>query len=645
MTPEEAARALGATLARSGITESALEIARTIARPLESEEHAIALPTISLGVRSASSSTSATDPRSDGETDLIAQGELGRGGMGIVHLAEQRSLGRDVAVKTVLAGGRSMARALVREARIMGSLEHPNLVPVHALGIDVTGAPILVMKRIEGVSWRALLVDPAHEGWRPLLAGHGDRLRANVEILSHVCRALAFAHDRGVVHRDLKPDNVMIGHFGEVYLLDWGVALRLSEREAEADSIVGTPGYLAPEMALADPALVDARTDVYLLGGVLYEVLSGRMPHDAPTPMSAIVAALSGKRAPLPESAPSELADLVRRAMATAPADRIVSAEAFREGLAHFLAACEVDRAVAEARVALSQARASIERDGPQSIDAFRALIEARFAFGSAHRGRPADAAVRQDLDACIVHLVQREIALRSPIGARTLLAELGAPAPQLASRVDALEREIAAEREAADALLEARRASDTSPGLRAMNALLAVAAMVVLPGLAWIAWEAEAGREMPVAWSMAIVISIPVVIVLGVFFGRRTVLASEASRRVSALVVVCASAYSLFPGVTFALGRTMNDAVPYTQAAYVCIWTMGAVAVVRELWPNAVVYLVGMIATLALPRWTAMIQVLVTALALLVLWRALRLHAERSRTATKAHGAAQAGS
>ena len=386
MTPDQAARTLGATLAHLGIAETALlGPSHTIARLPVRTGGPASLPRISIDLSGAK-------PRSaelSSDSDLVAQRELGRGGMGVVHLAQQRSLGRDVAVKTTLSSDATMAGALVREARVMGSLEHPNLVPVHALGVDADGAPVLVMKRVEGVSWRALLADAAHEGWAPLLVGHGDPLRANVEILTHVCRALAFAHDRGVVHRDLKPENVMIGRFGEVYLLDWGVALRLSERGSEPAAIVGTPGYLAPEMAHAKADLIDARTDVYLLGSTLYEVLTGRMPHEAPTPLAAIVIALTGDIAPLPSDAPSELADLVRHAMAVEREDRIATVEAFREGLARFLSSREVDRAVTEARATLARAKASIANDGPDSLDAFRALIEARIVFIAAHRSRP----------------------------------------------------------------------------------------------------------------------------------------------------------------------------------------------------------------------------------------------------------------
>ncbi|MGH7284535.1 MAG: serine/threonine-protein kinase, partial [Polyangiaceae bacterium] len=350
------------TLSQLGLSEK-LRTSQTIARP-QSVEASVSLPPVAY----------------DAGSDLTPVCELGRGGMGVVHLVTQRSLGRGVAVKSVVSDEAWVRNALVREAQIMGSLEHPNLVPVHALGQREDGTPILVMKHIEGSTLRELLDSPTHEGWKPFIVGHGDMLRAKVEILIQVCRALEFAHSRGVVHRDLKPDNVMIGRFGEVYLLDWGIALRLTERETEPKTLVGTPGYLAPEMAMADPELVDERTDVYLLGATLYEVLAGRMPHDGVGPIAALMQALAGE----PPSfagvdAPAELVALVAKATAKNVVDRISSAQAFREELARFLVFRDAEIVAQGARLAYR--RALDDAEGGE-----RALLEARFGFMTALR-------------------------------------------------------------------------------------------------------------------------------------------------------------------------------------------------------------------------------------------------------------------
>ena len=155
---------------------------------------------------------------------------LGEGGMGVVRLADQVSLHRSVAVKTLRPEKSSDAAllALLREAWVTGALEHPNIVPVYALGRNEEKMPVFVMKRVEGTPWSTLLADPTH----PLVArGGGDKdpLHFHLELLLKVCDALAFAHSRQLIHRDVKPENVMLGAFGEVYLLDWGIAVSLDD--------------------------------------------------------------------------------------------------------------------------------------------------------------------------------------------------------------------------------------------------------------------------------------------------------------------------------------------------------------------------------------------------------------------------------
>jgi eukaryotic-like serine/threonine-protein kinase len=613
---------MGATIARLGLDEAVLGLSQTIARGSQGKGADPVLPNISMELPGAGSGSTQT-PSSAG-ADLVWQGELGRGGMGVIHLARQRSLDRAVAVKAVLASDEASARALVREAQIMGALEHPNLVPVHVLGLDGGGGPLLVMKRIEGASWRALLLDPAHEGWKPLLAGHGDPLRANVEILSQLCRALAFAHDRGVVHRDLKPENVMIGRYGEVYLVDWGVALRLAEREHEAQELVGTPAYLAPEMARADPLLIDARTDVYLLGGVLFEVLTVRVPHEAPTALAALVLALRGEVPAFPAETPTELADLARRAMARDPEDRVAGAEAFREGLAQFLASREVDRAVTEARLALSRARELISNDGPSSLDAFRALVEARITFASAHRARPKDATIRADLDATVTHLVEGKRALRSPVGARTLLGELGTPSPDLQSRVDALDAQLTAERRAAEAHLKARADADLSPGLR-VGPLILLSVPLVL-AVAWFSWKSTLTASVWV--SIAIVVGV----LLWVFLQRRVLLASQGLRRYSGFLIIHTVNIIFVPAVMVPLGITsLSDITTVSFASYANMWAVYSLTT-RGVWPNVLVYLAATGVALAFPQRAQLLAVPVTTIMIIIWSRAVRVTVARER-------------
>jgi serine/threonine-protein kinase len=177
--------------------------------------------------------------------------------MGVVDAVWQRSLDREVAIKRLVAKpNRTHVEALLAEAGMMGRLEHPNIVPVHALGACPNRGPLLVMKRVRGIAWSELLKDPEHPAWG---AHVEDRLDRNLEILVAICNACHFAHSRGIIHRDIKPQNVMVGDYGEVYLMDWGIAT--TAESPPSSEVLGSPAYMAPELALGVPAGCDSPPD------------------------------------------------------------------------------------------------------------------------------------------------------------------------------------------------------------------------------------------------------------------------------------------------------------------------------------------------------------------------------------------------
>jgi serine/threonine-protein kinase len=215
-------------------------------------------------------------------------GEIGRGGMGTVYSVRDLSLLRISAMKVItprLLGRPSEVERFVREARITAQLDHPNIVPVHEIGTDAHGNLFLMMKRVEGKSlkeWIAELETPAQ---------HREEFLRMLGAYLKVCDAVAFAHSRGVIHCDLKPSNIMVGSFGQVYLMDWGLAQVLPEKapggavEAESDSTgtvkrsgrpAGTPSFMSPEQAFGEP--LDEKTDVFGLGALLYAILTGSPP-------------------------------------------------------------------------------------------------------------------------------------------------------------------------------------------------------------------------------------------------------------------------------------------------------------------------------------------------------------------------------
>jgi len=219
---------------------------------------------------------------------LFIERELARGAMGHVHPALDRNLLRRVALKRIdkdYAGHAFYRDGFIAEAQITGQLEHPNIVPVHELTIDAAGVAYFTMKLVQGHSFdRWLKKHPP---------GSADRISGGIEVLLKVCDALAYAHHRGVVHRDLKPANIMVGDFGQVYLMDWGLAKLLHTESTSganalmsAKGVVGTADYMSPEQARGNPEDVDERSDVFGIGAILFEILSGQGPYgktDLPT--------------------------------------------------------------------------------------------------------------------------------------------------------------------------------------------------------------------------------------------------------------------------------------------------------------------------------------------------------------------------
>jgi hypothetical protein len=320
--------------------------------------------------------------------DLVVRRPLGEGGMGRVLLAWQRSLAREVAIKTIGPEASAvMADALVREGAIAGALEHPVIPPVHALGRAEDGRPLLVMKRIEGVVWSELVADDDHPAWSSVRSATSERLISHLRILGRVADAIHFAHGRGVLHRDVKPDNVMIGRDGEVYLMDWGVAVRLADADGDG-GLVGTPYFMAPEMVQA--RRLDVRADVFLLGATLHVLLAGTPRHAGKTLTEVLQSALACRPVTYPASVPAELAALANDATALRPEMRPGSADEVRRRIDEFLSH-RASAAIADAALArLDELEAALEAGGdPSDARLQRLATEAQFGLAEARRGWP----------------------------------------------------------------------------------------------------------------------------------------------------------------------------------------------------------------------------------------------------------------
>ena len=278
---------------------------------------------------------------------LRVYSELGRGGMGHVHSATDRNLLRKVALKRLdkeLASEPMYRDGFIAEAQITGQLEHPNILPVYELAISNKGIPYFTMKLVHGIGLDEWLRDASR---RP---GARERLQDGLDIFLKVCDAVAYAHHRGVVHRDLKPENIMVASFGRVYVIDWGLARLTKTRPAsgdfsqmEAPGEVGAPAYMSPEQARGNPADMDERSDVFCLGAVLYEIVSGQLPYGfSNNPDLIVEKARNGQVIPIDRFAerygiPKRLRDIVNKAVAPLPADRYQSVVDFQQDVREFL--------------------------------------------------------------------------------------------------------------------------------------------------------------------------------------------------------------------------------------------------------------------------------------------------------------------
>ncbi len=367
LTPEERSHVdflLGRKLkkhggdARAGLAEAAPESVRQTLAALDDPAVLQTLATLSAAGGVHGQRT--VDYRPAGRDRYTLTRLHAEGGLGQVWLARDTDLGRDVALKELRAGrggDATLAARFVEEAKITGQLEHPNIVPVYELARpDGDAGPFYTMRFIRGRTLAAAIKE-YHRKRRADEAGPLE-LRELLGQFVAVCNAVAYAHSRGVLHRDLKPGNVVLGDYGEVIVLDWGLAKLQGAAEPRASlvpvslggdsgraetmqgQVIGTPSYMPPEQAEGRLDRVDERSDVYALGAVLYETLTGEPPFDGPDTPSVLAQVVAG--APVPpgqkvKATPPALQAVCLKALAKKPADRYASAKELTQDVQRWL--------------------------------------------------------------------------------------------------------------------------------------------------------------------------------------------------------------------------------------------------------------------------------------------------------------------
>lgn len=506
-------------------------------------------------------------------------------------------MGRTVAVKTLLPQMTDELHALklLREAWVTGVLEHPNIVPIYTIAKAEDGRPAIVMQHIEGQRWSLLMHDAQQVSQR---FAASDLLEWNLRVLMHVCNAADYAHSRGILHRDLKADNVMICAFGQVYLVDWGVAAFL-DRDAsgrmpclEADEgMVGTPRYMAPEMLGGHSQQQGPHTDVYLLGAILYEILHGKPPHQGSTVLEIVSSILTSQ--PRFSGQQPALQKICQRAMAVEPAERYASAESLRRALEEYLRQRGSLRLSAEACQRLEVFVTELSDAGARDMSRlYRLFGECRFGFRAALDAWDGNQEAARGLRDAQTRLVDFQLEQGDLQSAETLLSEVCEPPAELLTKLEGLKRARRAEQERLAALR--RVAEEHNPEVGRGTRLI----FVMVMGLVWAASPYVSkllGLQPPLeGFRNALQFDgafLLILVVLGIV-RRRQVFATAFNRscyQTLVFLIVCQA-------LVVVAGELLQLPPPQTTGLHFFLWTvilgMVSIFISARLWPSTLFYL-----------------------------------------------------
>lgn len=487
---------------------------------------------------------------------------IGEGGMAVVHRGEQKSLRREVAIKTIVVP--EERQNLLREAYVTAVLEHPNIVPIHELVFDDTGRPMLVLKRIEGESW----FEQMKQEYRIEPDDGPDFIEWNIRISIRVSRALSFAHTRGIAHLDVKPSNVMVGAFGEVYLLDWGLAGSFDPNEHFLPSIpdgqrAGTAGYMAPEQWRGKAAEVGPWTDVYLLAASLYHALSGSPPW---TRVGKKREAQTGKRA-----VPPALLAILQRGMEPTPSDRIPSAGSFRQELESYL---RQRGSIQLGDHAAELARDAVLQRGKGQLDSAEySSVEAAATFSAALSQWPGNEAAMRGQLRLARSRIDDALGRDQPGVAARILAALIDPPGDLRKRV---EQAVALAEHDASEVRTLRHDQDHGVGMDLRIVVMA------LCGPLWIGGWIIGALTQNIVASLALLVGGTIAWSGGLWAFGRELLSNRLNRMVVFDIFCTLCAFIGLTTVAYVRGDTLLSLAPAFLIVHACSTAM--VAVVFDL-------------------------------------------------------------
>ncbi len=514
---------------------------------------------------------------------------LGMGGMGVVHRGTQASLDREVAIKSVRPEMRApdTTMKLLQEAWIGGRLQHPNIVPTYDIGVGGTGEPLIVQQRVDGTPWNELLED---ENLLHSLHHAPDVLEWNIRILLQVCNAVAYAHSRGILHLDIKPSNVMVGPYGEVFLLDWGLAMALEDDGtgrlplvAQNEDVIGTPAFMAPEMLAQGEVALSQQTDVYLLGATLYRICSGEPPHRGPNPIATMFRVATEQPAPL-AGVGDELAELTARAMSAQPADRYATAHDLRLALEAYLSHRGAVRLADQARSRLGVLR-SLWGDAEVAESEVRALFtEVRFGLEHAMGEWPEEPSARESLRELRIGMARWELARDRPQAAAAQLAHLDDAPQALTRQVEDRLAELQGLGQRVRALQRFRDQQDPAVGMRTRVFITVILGLcfTILPTLRAL----RPPGAPPETWTLTTATPF----VLGLLFtalvvwARDSMTRSAINRKTIATGYILLVGQALLAGVAERMGMTPSESLPLLTVFWSGVSAMYTVHLERRL-------------------------------------------------------------
>lgn len=549
------------------------------------------------------------------QTDLELGRTLGQGGMGTVYLAQQLSLGREVAVKR-LNGAKatpSSARKLLQEAWITGLLEHPNIVPIHVLGQDEHGLPMLVMKRIEGTVWLDVIHNKAPF---PQHFHASDPFLEHLKILMQVCHAISFAHSKGIIHRDLKPENVMLGEFGEVYVLDWGIAVTIHPDETgrfpqalQMEGLAGTPAYMAPEMAAGWKEQIGPRTDVYLLGAILHEILTGSPPHRGDTLFATMFHAFRSEPQTYGVLVPEELGQIANQAMHKNCDERYPDVQAFRQALVEFMMHRDSRRISEESSGRLKQLHDLLNTPRPLDLETIHNIYQlsgqCRFGFQEALSIWPQNISAQKGLQATLECLIGFELEQEHTQSALSLLSLLPVARPDLQALCESQHQQHKQQHQEYQRLKQWEYEHDLDVGSQTR------AQSVLWMGFLWGVFVfAGALLERNGYYQLShrdllLIDGIVSVLLVGIFFRyRRELLQNAANRRLVGAVVLASVGMLLLGVISSLMGLMVRDTLIFSELMLFLITAMLAVSIDWRLWAPAGIYLLALGVSLWKPHY-----------------------------------------